>query len=144
MSSTHVFMPAQLAQYGLSLRVGELHAPQGQTELILNGNGHFHASQRYAGQPGDKEGLSARGEIGREQLESLLRTTLQFDWSAKFPPRLGIPGEAVVSWALSGPQLPEQTLRMWLRDAERNPLSMAVLGALREALAKASDERLFL
>lgn len=144
MTSAFVFEPARLPQYELTVSVGEPQSPAGMTRVALRGDGQFLASHRGGSDDRREDGVQARATMAPADVEFVIRSVVQFDWSARFPPRPGIPDEAIVLWQLAGPNLPQSSVRMWLRDAENDKLAGEVLSVLRRTLAQASDERLFL
>lgn len=139
------FDAARLPAYELAARVGEPAAPGGQTEVRLRGDGGFSAVQRGGDAPhADKQALEARFQMERPQVELILRSATQFDWSDRFPPRPGIPDEPIVHWSLRAPDGTAVSARMWLRDVERGALTGEVLALLRQVLERASDGRMYL
>ncbi len=139
------FDAARLPAYELEARVGEPATPDGQTEVRLRGDGSFVATQRGGEEPlAAKQGVEARYQLEREQVERILRSATQFDWTDRFPPRPGIPDEPIVHWALRTPEGHTVRTRMWLRDVERGTLTGEVLSQLRQVLERASDGRMYL
>lgn len=139
--TTQGFDATQLTSYALTVRVGELAAPGGQTELTVHGDGSVVASQREANA---RLALEARSRLETPQTEFLMRSAEQFTWADAFPPRPGIPDEPIVRWTLQGPGGRTASARMWLRDAERSPLTGEVLVLLRQVIERASDGRMYL
>ena len=135
-----VFEPALLTQYELATKVGDPDSPDGQTEVVVRGDGSFQAMQRGA----HEKGAETHAKLQTPQVEMVMRSATQFDWAASFPPRPGIPDEPIVDFSLRAPHGRVVTTRMWLRDVEKGAMTGEVLTVLRQALERASDGRMFL
>lgn len=136
-------------EYSLVADVGDVASEEGLTRIVLEGTGRFVVEQhRENGQTGAAEGARERGQrydgdIGPERARSVLAHASRFDWAERFPPRPGIPDEAIVRWTLRDASGEVATVRAWLRDVEKDPSMSPVLSALREAVQRATDGVLF-
>lgn len=141
----------------LEVRVGNPYDHHGQTVASVSGSGAFRGETIRAEQPRPKgesadpaarhekpiEPRRCQAELPAEHAERILRQAAEFAWGAKFPPRPGIPGEAVVEWRLKTPQ-GDFVLKSWLRDAEKDSRQAEVLKAIKETLQKASGDKMVL
>lgn len=147
----------QVADARLTVQVGDLYAPDGLTEVVLTADGTLRARLvredlgREEPARDEKEGegqapvpVTAEGEMPAEEASGLIRKAYRFPWSRPFPSRPGIPDEAIVEWKLEDGQGRERTLKVWLREAEKDPTLVPVLDALRRGLARISDDQLYL
>jgi len=139
--SAPFFDPAALDAYELAARVGEPASADGQTEILVHGDGTVVAVQRGAL---EKEAQEIRYRLDLRQAEFVMRSATQFDWTDRFPSRPGIPDEPIVHWQLKVPGGKAASARMWLRDAERGKLTGEILALLRQVLEQASDGRMYL
>jgi hypothetical protein len=124
----------------LTCSVGERASPDGQTVAVLSTEGALLVSQ-HGGEYGRK---SADAEVSPQTAHELFERAARFDWRAEFPPRPGIPGEAIVEWTLRGGDGSESTVRAWIHDAEKDDLMGPVLRELRAAVERASKGELYL
>ena len=144
-------------EYSLVADVGEVASEEGMTRVVLEGTGRFvveeHREQggdeqrrdeQQRAERGDARGRRYDGELGAERARSLLAQAARFGWDRHFPPRPGIPDEAIVRWTLRDASGEVATVRAWLRDAEKDPAMAPVLSALREAVQRATDGALYL
>ena len=60
------------------------------------------------------------GRIGECRLTILMRHASIIPWGQSLSSRSSVPPEAITNWAFHTPDGRELTLRMWLRDAERD------------------------
>jgi hypothetical protein len=145
MSETAIAFDAQrIREYQLRVEVGEPAAPDGLTRVQLDGAGTFLAEHVTDDRDPKARGESLRGEIDPEKARAAIERAARFPWGRAFPTRRGIPDEAIVHWSLVGPDSRGISLKVWLRDAEKDPLIASVLGLLRDALAELSQNRLYL
>jgi len=139
-------------EYSLVADVGDVASEDGLTRVVLEGKGRFVVEElREDGQTGAAEqareqgrGRRYEGEMAPERARSVLAQASRFDWAQRFPPRPGIPDEAIVRWTLRDASGEVATMRAWLRDVEKDPAMSPVLLALREAVQRATDGVLFL
>lgn len=142
-----------LTGYRLTVGVGDPLSPDGLTRLTLDGNGEIQVQQVYADEGGAKHGAGddrtgppeceRSGRIDGSEAASLLRSLTQLKWDRKFPPRPGIPDEAIVEWSLRKSGDDVLAMKTWLEDAERDPGLGPVLSRLRNELARLSDDQLY-
>lgn len=142
-----------IGEYRLTVEVGDPLSPDGLTRLVLEGHGELHAEQVYAelskdqgGEFDDRTGPPERactGKIDKPEAERLLKTASQIQWDRKFPPRPGIPDEAIVEWQLGKSDEPGLSMKTWIQDAEKDPNLGPLFGRLREELARISEDQLY-
>lgn len=128
----------------LVVEVGEEADEYGLTRLTLERNGRFVLE--HVGGYGKKRREPVTGDAGElleEPIEDLFAEAESIAWRRPFPPRPGIPDEAVVEWRIRTPEKEEVT-RMWLRDAEKEEGVAALFARLRTVVDKASGGELFL
>jgi hypothetical protein len=134
--------PTQIAE--ITVEVGDEADEYGLTRLRLDREGQYEIEQRGGVEVKVREPLSGDArELLEEPVEELFGRAERIDWDRPFPPRPGIPDEAVVEWRLRGPG-GEQTCRMWLRDAEGDPGVAPLFAVLRTLVERASRGQLFL
>lgn len=144
------FDEARARDYSLRVEVGNASAPDGLTRVHLDGGGRFTAELTFAEPraevPGKEERKRgpAETEIAEDQAARVLRQASQFDWDRDFPPRPGIPDEAIVVWTYRVRGTEVATMRAWLRDVEQDPTMTPVLTALREATAELTGGDIYL
>jgi hypothetical protein len=151
------FEAARADEYRLTVQVGEPSAPDGLTRVRLDGTGRIEAEQvlaaeqvspdtRRAEQTSAGEQVTARasGELRRDDVEKLMYQASLFPWGRKFPSRAGIPDEAVTDWTLETTRGQRATLRMWLREAERDQAVSPVLAELRRQLDQMAEGKMYL
>lgn len=156
----------ELADARLTVQVGDLYAPDGLTEVVLRPDGTLRArlvredlGREGAGAAEAEDGgkgeveqkerplpgpVTAEGEIPADEATELIRKASRFPWGRSFPSRPGIPDEAIVEWRLEKGAGEARVLKVWLREAEKDPALEPVLEALRRGLARISDDRLYL
>lgn len=149
--SAQDFNPAEVTQYHLTLEVGSPLSFHGLTRVRLDGDGSFHADQTQEPEPALQPNAqrsptetAAQGRVSQNDAVDLLRRVHQFPWDRKFPSRPGIPDEAIVVWQLDRAGFEPLVLRVWLREAEDDPVIGPVLTTLRRRLAEFSANRLYL
>ena len=140
-ATSFVFEPAALNSYELAARVGETGSPDGQTEVVIRGDGSVLAWQRGTQ---EKPSAETRYQLEPQQVEFVMRSATQFNWTDRFPPRPGIPDEPIVYWSIRAPGAKSATMRMWLHDAERGAQTGEVLALMRQVLERATDGRMYL
>lgn len=132
------------ADFNLRVDVGEPESFDGRTSVTFEGDGLMtieHETRREEGQPFAVATLNWRME---SDAKTLLAAAASFDWTCPFPPRMGLPDEAIVRWTLSHDGVLEVTCQTWLRDAEKNEAMRFVLNILRAEIGKATQGKLFL
>ncbi len=148
MNDQHLaFDPARAHDYELTVQVGDPTAPDGLTRVRLDGTGRLVAEQIFEeGHPAEKRprGRQVTGELPREEAKDLMRRASQFPWEREFPSRSGIPDEAIVVWHFHQKNKEGPSLKVWLREAESDPLLAPVLAALRKELGRLSQNQLYL
>lgn len=143
------FQPEALHEYALQLDVGEPASLHGLTRLQLDGYGNVSATDIVAEArqereaPMERSTRSAKGQLDRDATQTLFRRVHEFPWQRPFPSRRGIPDEAIVTWTLTRGSA-QQQLRMWLGEAEDDPVIAPVLEALRTTLRSISDNQMYL
>ena len=131
--------------------VGEPATPDGQTRVRLADTGRLVVQwERQLGDdddvkkpPMEAERREESGELDRDPTP-LFEHTERFPWDQEFPPRPGVPDEAIVEWDLRADDRSRRTLRVWLGDAERDPSMGPVLNALREGTAQLTGGDVYL
>jgi hypothetical protein len=143
-----------VSKYCLTVEVGDSLSPYGLTRVTLEGTGKFQAEQVYEvavkgeskrarDRIGPPEG-GITGKLGASEAKQLLRTVSQVQWVREFPPRLGIPDEAVVKWSLRKNGEDSLEMKTWIQDAEKDFHLGPLLAQLREELARLSEGKFFL
>jgi hypothetical protein len=128
----------------LAIEVGEEADEYGVTRLRLERTGRFELE--HAGGHDEKRRKPITGdarELLDKPVEELFDRAEQIRWHRAFPPRPGIPNEAVVEWRVRTAER-EETVRMWLRDAERDAEVAELFADLRTVVDKGSGGELFL
>ena len=134
------FDQARLQDFELIVDVGDTLSPEGLTHVELSGNGNLVAEQRREKEIGEKY----EGRIDGETTASMLRKASEFDWERRFPSRPGLPDEAVVQWTLRDRKGAAVTVKVWLREAEKNGVMAPVLDGLRKDVDHMTDGKLYL
>ena len=134
------FDAARLADFELTVEVGDILSEDGMTRVRLDGYGRLAVEQLCQ----KERGRQFSGEMDRESTERLLRQASQLDWERGFPSRKGLPDEAIVQWSLHDRQGETITVRVWLREAEKDSAIAPVLAALRQVVERATDGTLYL
>lgn len=148
------FDPDRATEFEMTLQVGDVASPDGQTRVSLNGDGRFEADEtrEEPSTEGAGDGPKAAaakaepvvGEVARSEAADILKGVARFPWGRDFPSRPGIPDEAIVVWQFGRKGEPPVTLRIWLREAESDALIGPVLETLRKELARVSGDRMYL
>jgi len=136
----------------LSVAAGNPYDEHGLTIMNIAADGAVEAYCRreavLTDAPKDKpSGDDARhyeGRLEEDVLKRLLAGLQKFPWDREFPARPGIPDEAIVTWTMQQNKENEQTLKVWIGEAESEPSLAPVFAALRAGLAKISDSALYL
>jgi hypothetical protein len=138
------FDSSRAADFNLHVDVGEPEAFDGRTSVTFDGDGRMtieHETTQDDEQPFAAAPLDWRME---SDARTLLAAAASFDWTCPFPPRMGLPDEAIVRWTLRERGVLEVTCKTWLRDAEKNEAMRFVLDAVRAEIEKATKGMLFL
>lgn len=142
------FDKAHPENYQISIEVGDMLSRHGLTRMTLAGDGNVTAE--WLGKPKDTAETAKQmpsrftGTLKRHDPVDLLLKASQFDWGRQFPSRPGIPDEAIVVWQFGEKGSPGAELKVWLREAEQDPLMGPLLKGLRQELANLSDNHLYL
>jgi hypothetical protein len=131
---------ARINDLELIVNVGDQLSEHGLTRVIVDGTGRLAVEQ----QRGRETVEQFSGELNQESAERLFRQILQFDWSQRFPPRPGLPDEAIVEWTLRDSQGSTRTLKVWLRDAEKHGAMAPAFAELRRHVDRLSYGKLYL
>lgn len=134
------FDPARLQDFELTVEVGDTFSEDGLTRVRLNGGGRLAVEQQRE----QERGGEFHTEVDRDSMERLLRLAAQFDWQRRFPSRPGLPDEAVVQWSLRDRQGGTATVKVWLRDAEKDQVMAPVLNVLRQGVDRATGGKYYL
>ena len=136
------FDQAKARDWELIADVGNILAPEGLTHVLLSGSGNLLVEERHEKETGHKY----EGRIDEGTSVGLLKNASQFDWERRFPPRPGLPDEAIVEWTLRSREEGEgvATVKVWLRDAEKDRIMAPVLEELRRNVDRLTDGKLFL
>jgi hypothetical protein len=143
--------------YSLQVEVGKATSPEGVTRVKVDGTGTIEAEQYIP--PAD---LSARkselqqksevqqsdgkvaGRISPDEVSRLMEQASLAPWSSRFPQRLGIPGEAIVVISFQGARGKGASVKMWLRDAEKDAAVGPILEQLRGHLKELAGDKIYL
>lgn len=143
------FEPEHLNEYSIDLDVGDPSSLQGLTHVFVQGDGTFTANLVIDNSNGeDKAAMKSpernvKGNLEKKAVENIFRQAHQFPWNRQFPSRPGIPDEAIVVWKLKKANS-QLLLKVWLGEAEEDPVLSPVLEELRKTLGELSDNQLFL
>ena len=154
------FDRAFAAEYSLQVEVGQADAPDGVTRVQVDGSGNLEAAQLRnepreteprqqsgRGRKGGKEEEGSdqvKGRIPQEEALYLFDQASLAPWGRRFPQRPGIPDEAIVEIRLRRTQREGASVKLWLREAEKDPALAAVLKVLRKHLSELSGGRIYL
>lgn len=131
---------ARSNDFELVVEVGEPFDEKGLTRVKLNRDGAFVVEQQH-----DKEELQRYpGEVNPDDAERIMQQVSQFTWDQHFPPRPGIPDEAIVRWHLVDHLGNARTLKVWLRDAEKDRVMGDALTLLRKNVERVTYGKLYL
>lgn len=130
----------------LAVQVGDPLSESGRTDMTVDGSGHITARLVREGPSAKKRAATEplAGEMETTEAQALIHKAMQFEWQRRFPPRPGIPDEAVVVWSLHAKGGERIDARAWLRDVEKDALMAQVLAALRRELERLSKGKLYL
>src|SRR5688572_22119813 len=99
MNQRLVFDPSSQPDYPLHVQVGEPTSLYGQTRLTLEGSGEVKI-EHVRGLDSNREASQmVTGKL--DDPAAVFRRLADFDWQRKFPSRMGIPDEAIITWTLS-------------------------------------------
>jgi len=157
------YMPfdrAFAAEYSLQVDVGEADAPDGVTRVQVDGSGNIEATQvrNEAGEPEPREPVGkgrkterdaepstrVKGTIPAEEAQYLFEQVSLAPWGRRFPQRPGIPDEAIVEVRLRRQRGDAASIKLWLREAEKDPALGPMLKVLRRHLEELSGGRIYL
>ena len=148
---------ARLGDYRLSVLVGELAAPDGLTRIRIDGTGRIEAAQVCADVLVGAEAVTAEiirdggrvtdralGILSREETIDILTQASGIPWTQPVSSRAGVPPEAVTNWTFTTATGEALTLRMWLRDAEQDPVVGPVLRKVAGHVHRIAKGRIFI
>jgi hypothetical protein len=153
------FDRAFAAEFSLQVDVGQADAPDGATRVQVDGSGNFEAVQlRHA--PGeaeprerdeinqdldrDKQSDRVTGRMPPDEALYLFEQVSLAPWGRRFPQRPGIPDEAIVEVRLRRERRDSASVKLWLREAEKDPALGPMLKLLRKHLTELSEGRIYL
>jgi hypothetical protein len=132
-------------ELSLSVAVGDRHSRHGRTSVVLTGSGRVETSLQIEGKLPDRVRKEPYvSEMAATAALDVMRKATQFAWDTKFPPRPGIPDEAIVVWTLSVGAGTKLEAKAWLRDVEKDAAMAPVLRAMRDLVKRVTDGVLFL
>jgi hypothetical protein len=148
------FDKAFAAEYQLQVDVGQATAPDGVTRVRVDGAGTFEAAQfRRAAEPApereqtrkqEQDSERVSGKIAPDEAARLFEQASLAPWGQRFPQRPGIPDEAIVEVRFQRAQRQSGTIKLWLRDAEKDVALGPMLTQLRRHLNDLSGGRIYL
>ena len=152
MSDDYIAFDRALARdYALGVEVGQPTAPDGVTRVRVDGSGAFEASQYRAAddpqRPGRREepvGDRVTGTISPEDARALLEQASLAPGGTRFPQRPGIPDEAIVVITFERTERERASVKMWLRDAEKDQAVGPLLEQARRHLNDIAGGKLYL
>lgn len=169
MSAEYIaFDRAFAREFVLQVDVGQATAPDGATHVELTGDGELEASQvREDSETPDRETPDreteqkpkrARSERQKEEQGServsgkippddaarILEQVSLAQWDRRFPQRPGIPDEATVVVRFQRVKRDGTSVKLWLRDAEKDNVLGPVLEQLRRHVGELSGGRIYL
>ena len=140
---------ARLGEYPLTVLVGEPTPPGELTRVRLDGTGRVQVEQVFATAPVGKEAQTAEivrdggqvtnrasGDVRPDEVETIMRKAALVPWGQPDPSRSAIAPEAITNWTFRTADGREHSLRMWLRDAERDEAVGPVLRELNRHLLR--------
>ena len=140
---------ARIGEYRLTVLVGEPTAPGGLTRVRLDGSGRLQAEQIFATAQVGAEvptGEIVRGggqvterasdALRQDEVVNIMRQASVVTWGQPAPSRSAISPEAMTDCAFHTADGQDLTLRMWLRDAERDEALGPLLGELNRHLLR--------
>ena len=132
--------PEQTNDFQLVVEVGNIYSEEGLTRVKLDTTGRLLIEQQH-----DREQTeSFSGELDPESTERIFKELPQFNWDQRFPPRPGLPDEAVVQWFFQEKPGSVSMLKVWIRDAEKPGPMATALTILRRAVERVTDGKLYL
>ena len=147
---------ARLGDYRLTVLVGELTAPDGLTRIRIDGTGRIEAAQVFADvlvggeawtaeiiRDGGRVTDRASGILSPEETVHIMTLASRIPWTQPHSSRAGVPPEVVTSWTLVTAAGQALTLRMWLRDAEQDPIVGPVLRKIASHVHRIAEGRIF-
>lgn len=143
-----IFDKAHPENYQVTIEVGDALSTHGLTRMTLSGDGNISAEcVRRTGEVATNTKqmpMQFTGTLKRHDPIDLLLKASQFDWNRKFPSRPGIPDEAIVVWQFGEKGAPGVEVKVWLREAEKDPLMGPLIKDLRQELADISGNDIYL
>ena len=131
---------AQTNDFQLVVEVGNIYSEEGLTRVKLDTTGRLLVEQQY-----DRERIeSFQGELDPQSTDQLFSELPRFDWDQRFPPRPGLPDEAVVQWLFQEKPGSIRMLKVWIRDAEKPGPMATALVILRRSVERLTDGKLYL
>ena len=138
-------------EYVLQVEVGQPTAPDGVTQVRVEGTGAFEALQYRATvevparerQKAESEGDRVTGRISPEEVSGLMDQASLAPWGTRFPQRPGLPDEAIVVISLQR-EREGASVKMWLRDAEKDQAVGPLLEQLRQHLNQLGGGKIYL
>ena len=153
MSAEYIPFDRESAQeYVLQVDVEQPTAPDGVTQVRVEGTGAFEARQYRATvevpsrepQRPASDGERVSGRISPEEVSRLMDQASLAPWGTRFPQRPGIPDEAIVVISLQRARRESASVKMWLRDAEKDQAVGPLLEQLREHLNELGGGKIYL
>jgi hypothetical protein len=158
MSADYIAFDRDFAQeYVLRVEVGQATAPDGATRVQVDGVGTLEAAQYRRGgeapnvepknreqKEGEGEGERVTGKLAPDEAARLFEQASLAPWGRPFPQRPGIPDEAIVEVRFERARRGGATVKLWLRDAEKDVAVGPILAQLRRHLKELSGGRIYL
>lgn len=144
------FERAAAQDYSLQVEVGNAATPDGITRVLVDGLGNIQAAQYHRGDDVKDREQSAReteqvkGQLKPEEAARLFEQASLASWDRRFPPRPGIPDEAIVELRLQRAKREGASMKLWLRDAEKDQVIGPLLEQLRRSVGELSGGRIYL
>lgn len=139
------FDPEHPQDYWMSIDIGDIHSEYGRTVMHLSGVGEVVIEHsQVGGEQKSGKPVVKQGKLKYHEPEKLFRQVEQVPWTMKFPPRPGIPDEAIVIWKFGEKDGETQEVKMWLRDVEKNPVIGQLLKSLRQELQTLTNNEIYL
>ena len=137
-------------EYSLRVEVGNVAAPDGMTRVQVDGLGNIEAEQLRQRAAGDERQQtnnapdSVKGSMSPGEAKYLFEQVSLAPWGSRFPQRPGLPDEAIVEVHLLRAQRDGASMKLWLRDAEKDAAIAPMLKLLRKHVGELSGGRIFL
>lgn len=152
MSAEYIAFDRAFSQeYLLHVEVGQATAPDGVTRVRVDGAGNFEAAQyrQVAVEVPDREQKEHEpervpGKISKDDAEKLFELASLAPWERRFPQRPGIPDEAIVEVRFERKGREGASVKLWLRDAEKDDVIGPILEQLRRHLKELGGGRVYL